>query len=94
MASKHPGVEGGDNEKAVAAGKLRKFVERVERLAEERKTISADITQVMKEAADEGFDKKAIRAVIKVRADPAKTKTEFAMAQLYAEALGITDVFG
>lgn len=53
--------------KAVAVAQLRAFIERIERLEEEKKTISDDIKEVYSEAKNSGFDTKAIRAIIRLR---------------------------
>ena len=46
---------------------LKAFVERIERLEEEKKTISDDIKDVYAEAKGNGFDVKALRAVVRLR---------------------------
>ena len=51
----------------VAAGQLRAFIERVERLEEEKKTISEDIKEVYAEMKGTGFDTKAVRTLIRLR---------------------------
>lgn len=53
--------------------KLQEYIERIERIEEERKEISADIRQIYTEAKNEGYDKKIIREIIKLRK---KTKSE------------------
>lgn len=60
-----------------AKDQLKAFVERIERLEEEKKTIGDDIKDVFGEADGAGFNKKALRKVIKMRAqDPDERKTE------------------
>ncbi|ODT12463.1 MAG: hypothetical protein ABS57_21955 [Mesorhizobium sp. SCN 65-12] len=51
----------------VAAGQLRAFIERIEPLEEEKKTISDDIKDVYAEAKGTGFDTKTIRTIIRLR---------------------------
>jgi uncharacterized protein (UPF0335 family) len=51
----------------VAAGQLRAFIERIERLEEEKKGISDDIRDVFAEAKGNGFDTKIMRQVIRLR---------------------------
>jgi uncharacterized protein (UPF0335 family) len=52
-----------------AQGKLKSFVERLERLAEDRAAVMADMNEVFAEAKNEGFQTKIIRAVLKLRAE-------------------------
>ena len=55
---------------------LKAFVERVERLEEEKKTISDDIRDVYAEAKSSGFDVKALRAVVRLRKQDADERKE------------------
>ena len=76
----------------VAAQQLRAFVERIERLQEERKTIAADIAEVFKELESTGFDKAATKAILKIRqADDglAVWSERSATVALYLTALGM-----
>lgn len=74
----------------VAAGQLRAFIERIERLEEEKKTISDDIKEVFMEAKGTGFDTKAMRTIIRLRKkDQAEREEEEAMLDLYLAALGM-----
>ncbi|MET0599288.1 MAG: DUF2312 domain-containing protein [Mesorhizobium sp.] len=74
----------------VAAGQLRAFIERVERLEEEKKTISDDIKDVFAEMKGTGFDTKAVRAIIRLRKkDQAERQEEEAILDLYKAALGM-----
>lgn len=57
----------------VSAQQLTAFIERLERLISEKQNLQEDIKEVYSEAKGAGFDTKAIRAVIKLRA---KTKQE------------------
>lgn len=80
----------GNNTVAPAKETLRAYVERVEKLTEEKKTYSDDIRDVFAEAKGNGFDVKALRAVIKIRAqDVAKRKEAAAIVDTYCAALGI-----
>jgi len=73
----------------VAAERLRSFLERVERLEEEKTTISGDIKEVFAEAKGEGYDTKTLRKVIRLRKmDKAKREEEEALLDLYLSALG------
>ena len=74
----------------VAADRLRSFVERIEKLEEERAAIGADIREVFSEAKGTGFDVKAMRQVIKLRQmEPADRQEQEALLDLYARALNI-----
>ncbi len=74
----------------VSAAQLRSFIERVERLEEEKKAMADDIKDVFGEAKSQGFDVKTMRAVIKLRAlDKAKRQEAEALLDTYKNALGI-----
>lgn len=74
----------------VAAGQLRSFIERIERLEEEKKTIADDIKEVFAEAKGTGFDTKAMRTIIRLRKkDHAERQEEEAILDLYKHALGM-----
>lgn len=90
-----PDIKGGDNSQTVAAGQLRAFIERVERLEEEKKTLADDIKEIYAEAKGAGFDTKAIRTIIRLRKkDQAERQEELSILQLYADALGMVGAFG
>ena len=73
-----------------AKGKLKSFVERVEKLEEEKKAIADDIREVYAEAKSEGFDVKALRAVIRIyRQDSQERREHEALVELYRDAIGI-----
>ncbi|WP_182085353.1 DUF2312 domain-containing protein [Aureimonas sp. ME7] len=74
----------------VAQDQLRSFVERIERLEEEKKTISDDIKDVYAEAKGNGFDTKVLRKVISLRKQDANERAEQdAILDLYLQALGM-----
>ena len=54
----------------VAADHLRSYIERIERLEEEKKGIADDIKEIFAEAKGTGFDVKAMRAVLRLRTRP------------------------
>ena len=69
---------------------LKAFVERIERLEEEKKALADDIRDVYAEAKGNGFDVKALRAVIKLRKQDAdKRKEHEAILETYLQALGM-----
>ncbi|MGK2284458.1 DUF2312 domain-containing protein [Pedomonas sp. V897] len=74
----------------IAADVLRKLIERVERLEEEKKGLMQDIEEVFVEAKDHGFDVEIMKQVIKLRG-MAKHKRQEAEALLetYLAALGM-----
>ncbi|WP_158873958.1 DUF2312 domain-containing protein [Antarcticirhabdus aurantiaca] len=74
----------------VAQDQLRSYVERVERLEEEKQTIADDIKDVYAEAKGNGFDTKVLRKVISLRKQDANERAEQdAILDLYLEALGM-----
>jgi uncharacterized protein (UPF0335 family) len=74
----------------VAAAQLRAIIERIERLEEEKKTISEDIKEIYAEAKGTGFDTKAVRTIIRLRKkDQAERQEEEAIIDLYKAALGM-----
>lgn len=74
---------------------LRAFVERIERLDEERKSISDDIRDVFAEAKANGFDVKALRAIVRLRKQDPQARAEHeAILGVYLVALGMVDAGG
>ena len=79
-----------ETSQTVAAGQLRAFIERIERLEEEKKTIADDIKEVFAEMKGTGFDTKAVRAIIRLRKqDQAERQEAEAILDLYMAALGM-----
>ncbi|MBO7484195.1 MAG: DUF2312 domain-containing protein [Alphaproteobacteria bacterium] len=74
------------------ANQLNTFVDRIERLEEEKKELTADIREVFSEAKGAGFDVKVLRQVLKLRKmDPAdRAETEF-LRDEYKKLLGMTE---
>jgi uncharacterized protein (UPF0335 family) len=74
----------------VAGAQLKSFIERIERLMEEVKTIQDDIKDVYAEAKGNGFDTKVMRKVIALRKkDAAEREEEETILDLYLQALGM-----
>jgi len=72
-----------------AKAHLKSFVDRLERLDEEKTAITDDIKDVYNEAASQGFDKKVLRALIRRRKQDANELAEFeALLDTYRHALG------
>jgi uncharacterized protein (UPF0335 family) len=79
-----------DTSQTVAAGQLRALIERIERLEEEKKTISDDIRDVYAEAKGNGFDVKALRSVVRLRKMDANERQEHeTILETYLQALGM-----
>lgn len=85
------GHNGGE---AVAADRLRAFVQRIERLNEEKDALTLDIREVYAEAKGDGFDTKALRKIIAERKQDAADRQEMeAILDLYRGALeGLSDL--
>lgn len=74
----------------IAVGQLRSFIERIERLESEKKTIGDDIKEVYAELKGSGFDSKVVRTIIRLRKkEDHERQEEEAMLQLYMDALGM-----
>ncbi|QXX74857.1 DUF2312 domain-containing protein [Methylovirgula sp. HY1] len=75
----------------VAAAELKQFVERIERLEEEKKAIADDVRDVYAELKGRGFDTKVVRQIVKIRKqDHAERKEMEAILELYMQALNMT----
>ena len=74
----------------IAGEQLRSFIERIERLEEEKRTLSADIKDVYAEAKGNGFDTKIIREIIKIRRmDEDDLDEQETLLDVYKRALGM-----
>ena len=74
----------------IGAERLKSFVERVERLEEEKAALSADIREVYAEAKADGFDIKIMRQVVRLRKlDTADRQEQEELLDLYKRALGL-----
>ena len=79
-----------ETSQTVAAGQLRAFIERIERLEEDKQAISDDIKDVYAEMKGTGFDTKAVRSIIRLRKkDAAERQEEQSILDLYLSALGM-----
>lgn len=75
---------------SVAADQLQSFIERIERLEEEKAGLAGDIKDVYAEAKGTGFDVKALRKIVALRKkDHAERQEEEAILELYLQALGM-----
>ena len=86
-------LEAGEAERAntsFARDQLKAIIERIERLEEEKKATSDDIRDVYAEAKGNGFDVKALRAIIRMRKmDTDERKEQEAVLETYMHALGM-----
>ena len=74
----------------IAADQLRSFVERIERLEEEKKALSDDIRDVYAQAKGSGFDLKVLRQVIRLRKmNNADRQEQETLLDIYKRALGM-----
>ncbi len=75
---------------SIAADRLRSFVERIERLEEEKAGIQDDIKDIYAEAKGTGFDTKVMRQIIRIRRMDKEDRQEMdSLMELYKAALGI-----
>jgi uncharacterized protein (UPF0335 family) len=73
-----------------AQGKLKSFIERIERLEEEKTALGADIREVYSEAKGQGFDTKIMRQVVRLRKlETADRQEQEALLEIYLDALGM-----
>ena len=75
---------------SVAQDQIKAFIERIERLEEEKSAIAGDIKEVYAEAKGNGFDTKVLRKIISIRKqDHAERMEQEALLELYLTALGM-----
>jgi uncharacterized protein (UPF0335 family) len=78
------------SEGAVSDDQLRLFIERIERLEEERKGISDDVRDVYSEAKSQGYDSKIMKQIVRLRKMSHDDRQEMeAILDLYKSALGL-----
>jgi uncharacterized protein (UPF0335 family) len=76
----------------VAAERLKSFIERIERLEEEKAALAADIREIYSEAKGTGFDTRIMRQVVRLRKlDDADRQEQQAILDTYKKALGLDD---
>ena len=74
----------------IAGERLRSFIERIERLEEEKRTLAADIKEVYAEAKSTGFDTKIMRQLIRIRRmDKDDLDEQESLLDVYKRALGM-----
>ena len=76
---------------SVSADQLRLFIERIERLEEEKKGMADDIRDVYSEAKSQGYDSKTMRAIVRLRKMEKDARDEAdALLETYRAALGMS----
>ncbi len=76
----------------IAVDRLRSFIERIERLEEEKAALSGDIREVYAEAKATGFDVRTIRQVVRLRKMDRDARNEQEhLLDLYKRAVGLED---
>ena len=74
----------------VSAEQLRQFIERIERLEEEKRSFADDIKDVYTEAKSTGFDAKTMRKIVALRKMEKHHRDEAdALMETYRQALGL-----
>jgi uncharacterized protein (UPF0335 family) len=87
MAKQQPTV----STDSVAQDQIRAFIERIERMEEEKKAIADDIKEIYAEAKGNGFDTKVLRQIVRIRKqDHAERMEQEALLELYMAALGMS----
>ena len=76
----------------IAADRLKSFIERIERLEEEKAALAADIREVYAEAKGTGFDTKIMRQIVKLRKmDESARQEQDELLTLYRKAIGLVE---
>ena len=82
-----------DEEKATVSfgrDQLKAFIERIERLEEERSALTGDIREVYAEAKSAGYDTKVMRQIVRLRRmDAADRQEQQALLDVYMQAVGL-----
>lgn len=90
MATSAAAVQDDPTTHSFAKDQLKAIIERIERLEEEKKTISDDIKDVYGEAKGNGYDVKALRTIIRMRKQDANERAEQeTILETYLQALGM-----
>ena len=88
MESTSEQVEQVSSAEGVAADELKQFIERFERLEDEKAGIAGDIKEVFAELKGRGFDAKAVREILRIRKqDHSERQEQDAILELYLSAL-------
>ncbi len=72
----------------INTGRLQSFMERLERLDEDKSAVSADMKEVFAEAKSQGYDAKIMRKVLRlIKQDKAKRQEEQTLVELYLHSV-------
>lgn len=93
MAKTQRHEEDNDNAGVTVSGqRLKSFIERIERLEEEKKALAEDIRDVYAEAKGTGFEPKIMRKIVSLRkANLEKRREEQELLELYMSAIGMAE---
>jgi uncharacterized protein (UPF0335 family) len=90
IADDHPGSLQSGGTGGIAADHLKSFIERIERLEEEKAAIATDITEVYAEAKGTGFDVKIMRQLVRLRKmEPNDRQEQGELIDIYMRAVGM-----
>lgn len=82
----------GHNSQEVSGQRLKSFIERIERLNEEKRAIQEDIRDILSESKATGFDQKIIRKIVRMRSQNLeKRREEQELTELYCAAIGMEE---
>jgi uncharacterized protein (UPF0335 family) len=74
----------------IAADRLKSFIERIERLEEEKSALAGDIKEVYSEAKSSGFETKIMRQIVRLRKmEPQERNEQEQLLDVYKQAIGM-----
>ncbi len=74
----------------IAADRLRSFIDRIERLEEEKKALGNDIKDIFAESKSAGFDVAVLKQLLRIRKkEPAEVEEQESLLDLYKRAIGM-----
>lgn len=83
-------IEAGEGSNSLNPTDLRNYLEEVEKLIADRQVINEDIKAILERAEHDGFDKKMLRQIIKIRAmDQEERREQEELRDAYLSALGL-----
>ncbi len=92
LKQKEPSPKEPSNVTDISGNRLKSFIERVERLEEEKKATAEDIRDVYSEAKGTGFDPKIMRKIVSLRkSNLEKRREEQELLDLYMSAIGMAE---
>jgi uncharacterized protein (UPF0335 family) len=90
--AKKPELPGVGHNSEISGNRLKSFIERVERLEEEKKAIAEDVRDIYAEAKGTGFDPKIVRKIVSLRkTNLEKRREEADLLALYMSAIGMAE---